>query len=166
MTVRSEPRQAYLKWLHFTPAFATLHRRRAAPRAHYQYCASYMNRLSEHQHDLIPINVTEIITRIQRALQRQSLFRVSPGGRYLQIEADTIAAEVAAAAENLRHPLGSGAHLAQAASVHFGQHRERTQQLLHQLAQTIRDQLVAGITAQASKIPRHFSPRCSNQWQH
>ncbi len=115
-----------------------------------------MNRLSEHQHDLIPINVTEIITRIQRALQRQSLFRVSPAGRYLQIEADTIATEVAAGAENLRHPLGSGAHLAQAASVHFGQHRERTQQLLHQLAQTIRDQLTTEITAQASNDPATF----------
>lgn len=102
-----------------------------------------MNRLSEYTSDLIPVDLTEILQHLVHTLQRTSLFRLNTERRFVRIEADSIATMVAAEAHRFRHPLGSAAHLAQMASVHFGPHRERTEQVLQLLAQTVRNQLTS-----------------------
>jgi len=103
------------------------------------------------------LNVTDLLARIVRLLERQPLFRVGTEPRFLHIDADAIATQLAAAAARVTHPLGSAAHIAQAASVYWGEHHDRTVALLQQLAATVAEQLDAAMEQKGHGAPAAFA---------
>jgi len=116
-----------------------------------------MHSLRERHDDLVPLNLTDLLERMLTALKQQSLFRVSErSARFLQIDADALATQLATHAHRLPHTLGSAANDAQVASVYWGAHADRTATLLQNLAAMVTDQLRTAIVDSTATSPAAF----------